>query len=288
MLVAEKDSAGHLKVSYTNGKGEVISRTTWTTNGTTGVTSPESTIFFLYDGSGNVNVVLDEQGTVLKRLDYDVFGAERDTGYDSGANNSNAESNRMKFSGTVGHVGEPDLGLIYMRARYYDPALGRFISEDMSRNGANWYVCCDDDPVNRVDPTGCDGELIAAMVGSGIASSLMSFYSAFLTSGDVTKTLTSAGIAGAAGALAPLGLGWCVGGAVTATFAQSMLAGYDAKTSAKRAAASGVLALIAGGLAGNDDELTAFDLKLAFGVGQFDAEAIIDAFMIGSYEWGKN
>ena len=95
-----------------------------------------------------------ENGALLKRLDYDVFGAERDTGYDSGANNSSAESNRMRFSGTVGHVGEPDLGLTYMRARYYDPALGRFLSEDPSRNDTNWYAYCGNNPVNGLDPSG--------------------------------------------------------------------------------------------------------------------------------------
>lgn len=155
-LVAEKDSSGHVKVSYTNGKSNVISRTTWTvtTSGGTTTNAPDSTIFYLYDGSGNVNAIVDDNGALLKRIDYDVFGAERATGYDSGANNANAESNRMKFSGAVGHVGEPDFGLVYMRARYYDPALGRFISEDLVYNGPNWYHYCSNNSVNAMDPTG--------------------------------------------------------------------------------------------------------------------------------------
>jgi RHS repeat-associated protein len=37
-----------------------------------------------------------------------------------------------------------------MRARYYDPACGRFVSEDPAASGANLYVYADDDPV-----TGC-------------------------------------------------------------------------------------------------------------------------------------
>jgi hypothetical protein len=41
-----------------------------------------------------------------------------------------------------------------MRARYYDPALGRFISQDPARDGNNWYAYCDNNPVNTTDPTG--------------------------------------------------------------------------------------------------------------------------------------
>ena len=39
-------------------------------------------------------------------------------------------------------------------ARYYNPVNGRFLSEDPARDGYNWYVYCDDNPVSRVDPTG--------------------------------------------------------------------------------------------------------------------------------------
>lgn len=39
-------------------------------------------------------------------------------------------------------------------ARYYAPDLGRFISEDPARDGANWFVYCGDNPLRFVDPTG--------------------------------------------------------------------------------------------------------------------------------------
>lgn len=44
--------------------------------------------------------------------------------------------------------------MVYLRARYYSPDTGRFISEDPIRSGMNWYAYCHNDPINFVDPTG--------------------------------------------------------------------------------------------------------------------------------------
>jgi hypothetical protein len=43
---------------------------------------------------------------------------------------------------------------INFNARYYDPITGRFLTEDPSRKGVNWYAYCENDPVNMTDPTG--------------------------------------------------------------------------------------------------------------------------------------
>lgn len=45
------------------------------------------------------------------------------------------------------------------RARYYDPSIGRFISEGPGCNGTNWYAYCGSNPVNAVDPGGKVGAL---------------------------------------------------------------------------------------------------------------------------------
>ncbi len=59
------------------------------------------------------------------------------------------------YCANLGHV-EDETGLVYMRARYYEPATGRFISEDPARDGVNWYLYADGNPVNRVDVEGRD------------------------------------------------------------------------------------------------------------------------------------
>jgi RHS repeat-associated protein len=55
---------------------------------------------------------------------------------------------------------DPDLGLYYLRARYYNPATGRFLSRD-PLDGHSWdpktlhkYLYAGGDPVNRIDPSG--------------------------------------------------------------------------------------------------------------------------------------
>jgi RHS repeat-associated protein len=51
---------------------------------------------------------------------------------------------------------EDATGLYYFNARYYDPSIGRFITEDPARDGINWYVYCANNPLSYTDPTGLD------------------------------------------------------------------------------------------------------------------------------------
>ena len=75
--------------------------------------------------------------------DYDAFG---NTLVEEGEIN-----NPIRYSG---EYLDEETGLIYLRARYYDPSVGRFISEDPIRDGMNWYAYCGNSPVNFYD---CNG-----------------------------------------------------------------------------------------------------------------------------------
>lgn len=55
---------------------------------------------------------------------------------------------------------DPDLGLYYLRARYYNPITGRFMSRDPNDGditvpaSLHKYLYADGDPVNQIDPSG--------------------------------------------------------------------------------------------------------------------------------------
>lgn len=102
--------------------------------------------WYVYDGLGSVVGELDPGGNFTAGAKYDVYGAVR--GRTGTATTSHG------FVGSLGHLSEPETGLIYMRARYYDPAIGRFISEDPAGVGNNWFAYSDSNPTNETDKSG--------------------------------------------------------------------------------------------------------------------------------------
>lgn len=169
---------------------EQVLNNTWTTS------------FYGYDGGGNVRQLTNSAGTITDSYEYDAFG------------------NSFTISGTTpnnylyrGEQWDPDLGLYYLRARYYNPTTGRFISEDPMgfRAGTNFYRYVLDDPTDYRDPYGRD-PVIGGIAG-GIMGGIYGGMGAASTGGDgwdiATGALLGAGIGYGLGALDP-----SLGGAV--------------------------------------------------------------------------
>lgn len=96
-------------------------------------------------GLGSVVATVDPSGNVLDSRKYDVYGATR---------GGTASGTAHRFVGALGHASDDETGLTYMRARYYDAATGRFVSQDPKKNGTNWFAYANGDPVDLFDPDG--------------------------------------------------------------------------------------------------------------------------------------
>jgi RHS repeat-associated protein len=120
----------------------------------------------LYDGHGNTvgQVARAEDGApdasfapVPGAANF-ALGARRKCGAWGQVRWSEGSPLDQGYCGSLQHRRDAESGLVYMRARYYEPWTGRFVSEDPAMDGANWYAYCSNDPVNRIDRTGCFSE----------------------------------------------------------------------------------------------------------------------------------
>ncbi|MCW5939380.1 MAG: RHS repeat-associated core domain-containing protein [Fimbriimonadaceae bacterium] len=130
------------------------------------------------------------------------------------------------YCASLQHRRDAESGLVYMRARYYEPSTGRFLSEDPAMDGANWYVYCANDPVNRVDPTG----KVAQFLVPGLlfmASFLLSHWEPDTTIGRTLKALVSATLDGIAAASLAVALG-SIANPMVAVAGGFLLAGVSA------------------------------------------------------------
>ncbi len=107
------------------------------------------TRFVHADGFGSTRWLTDSSGAVSDTIDYDSFG------------------NEIARTGTTnvehlyrGEAFDPNVGFYYLRARWYQPAVGRFSSVDPWTGcvecplSLNKYLYSDADPVNGFDPSG--------------------------------------------------------------------------------------------------------------------------------------
>ncbi|KAF0227523.1 MAG: hypothetical protein FD175_2640 [Beijerinckiaceae bacterium] len=108
-------------------------------------------IFFHHrDHLKSIRLITDGAGAETKRSTYYAFG---DKGLES------AVAGHREEKGYIGENADAETGLLYLHARYYDPAIGRFISPDWwdpqkEGVGTNRYAYSDNDPVNKSDENG--------------------------------------------------------------------------------------------------------------------------------------
>ena len=109
--------------------------------------------YYLYDGRGSVTANTWYNGMVTAAYQYDPYGQME-----------HGSTKHTDFYGYNGESYNPNTGLVYLRARYYNAGQGRFFQEDTYAGTAadpltqNRYAYVKNSPLNYIDPSGHKNE----------------------------------------------------------------------------------------------------------------------------------
>ncbi|MGC1377270.1 MAG: polymorphic toxin-type HINT domain-containing protein, partial [Anaerolineales bacterium] len=135
-VVLETD--GSNTTSYVYGGAKLISQT-----------RNDAPSYYLQDGHGSVRSLTDAAGSLTDSYDYSAFGET--------LNHTGSSANPYQYTG---QQFDAQTGLYDLRARYYDPGVGQFLSQDTNSYNINdpaqlnRYTYTANNPVNFIDPLG--------------------------------------------------------------------------------------------------------------------------------------
>lgn len=107
----------------------------------------ETVTYYYTNQQGTPLATADASGNILTTSDYRPYGSQ-------------VLGSPQAGPGYTGHVDDPDSGLVYMQARYYDPVVGRFLGADPADATAgdpfafNRFSYVNNNPVTNTDPDG--------------------------------------------------------------------------------------------------------------------------------------
>ena len=222
-LIAEKWSTGAYLLYHYDETGSPYAITYSATGG------GYAKYYLIKNLQGDVLQIRNVNNAVVANYEYDAWGRVVSVKYANG-NDINV-SNHIGVINPIryrGYYYDSETGFYYLKSRYYDPAICRFISTDgrIDLNDAttnlNLFAYCGNDPVNRIDSEGefwkelkeigksfCEAGIAVVMVATAVAA----------VGGAITGTIMSGG---AAAGTVPLALTLaveCLGVAGVATAA---------------------------------------------------------------------
>ena len=130
--------------------------------------------YYVLNAQGDVVRIVDGSRNVVASYSYDPWGKLLSS------SGTLANVNPLRYRG---YYYDSETGFYYLQSRYYDPAIGRFINADSYAStdatgllSTNMFAYCENDPVNKSDPTGEVAPILIAMAGGalvGIAEQFM-------------------------------------------------------------------------------------------------------------------
>ena len=132
-VVAEVDANNSLKAATVRGH-EILAQKD----------ARDNSYYYLNNAHGDVVGLMDAAGNMVDSYKYDAFGNIFEA--------KEQIPNRFRYAG---EQFDAVTGQYYLRARFYNPVMGRFTQEDTYRNdGLNLYAYVQNNPVKYVDPSG--------------------------------------------------------------------------------------------------------------------------------------
>src|SRR5207247_11056899 len=106
------------------------------------VRKKSTALYYETDHLGSTAALTNDKGHVVDEVTYDAFG-----------NGTGSKETPYNYTG---RERDPLTGLLFYRARWYDPQIGRFISEDPIglSGGINQFAYVGNSPQNATDPSG--------------------------------------------------------------------------------------------------------------------------------------
>ena len=131
--------------------------------------------YYVLNAQGDVIALADQNGNLIAKYSYDPWGKLLSVTPNGWLDEQNAyylevaEANPLRYRG---YYYDAETGFYYLQSRYYDPEIGRFINADSYAStdatgllSTNMFAYCENDPVNRSDPSG-EWFLQAAAIGA--------------------------------------------------------------------------------------------------------------------------
>jgi RHS repeat-associated protein len=173
-------TAGATTTSYLVDKNRPFAQVLVETTGATAVSyvhgddlismkRPTGTSYYHYDGQMSTRKLTDATETATDSYVYDAFGILLDQ--------TGATVNNYQYTG---EQYDPNIGFYYLRARYYNQGVGRFVTVDpfggsiFDPMSLHKYLYAHASPVMNIDPSGQSVSLVGVMVAVTIIGILAS------------------------------------------------------------------------------------------------------------------
>ena len=201
--------------------------------------------FYVRNLQNDIIALIDEDGNTVVNYTYDSWG--KILSITGSLKDTVGQQNPFRYRG---YYYDKETGMYYLKNRYYDPELRRFISSDAvttliasteTLHNRNLYTYCNQNPLTRSDGNGHLWTVAAGIIGGVISLGRQLRYEKKEMSWKVAAQAALDGISAAVGASAVGTIGQIVTNVAT-TVTSGILAGDDGTEIAMQAAASGILA----------------------------------------------